>query len=195
MEMQMDADYALSKLIEGNRRYVEGRTFHPNQDPKRREEVRRGQHPFAVILGCSDSRVPPEILFDQGIGDLFVIRVAGNVAGPEVLGSIEYAAEHLAVPLVVVLGHEKCGAVEAAAKEGVAEGHVRALIEAIRPAVETARSLQGDVLQNAMIENVRSTVALIRHEGPVLSRLVTEGGLRVAGACYELESGRVEFMR
>jgi carbonic anhydrase len=129
------ADAVLKELAAGNARYVAGKLTLATATPARRAEVVRGQHPKAIVLGCSDSRVPPELLFDQGIGDLFVVRVAGNVAAPDTLGSVEYAAGHLGTPLVVVLGHTGCGAVAAACAGGHAEGHVEAIVEEIRPAV------------------------------------------------------------
>lgn len=130
----------MQKLIDGNKRYVEGKFIHPNQSAERRMELSKDQNPFAVILSCSDSRVPPEIIFDQGIGDLFIIRVAGNIISNEVLGSIEYAVEHLDVGLVVVLGHERCGVVSAAVAGGEVHKHISSLVEAILPAVKTAES-------------------------------------------------------
>jgi carbonic anhydrase len=135
----LTGDQALQELMNGNKRYVAAELAHPNQTAARRAEVAKGQDPFAIIVGCSDSRVPPEIIFDQGLGDLFVTRVAGNIVDDVVLGSIEYAAEHLGVPLIVVLGHKRCGAVEAAAKGGDAPVHIRSLVEAIKPAIKKAK--------------------------------------------------------
>ncbi len=190
----LSADQALKQLMEGNRRYVAAKVVHPNQDGARRSEVAGGQHPFAVILGCSDSRVPPEILFDQGIGDLFVVRVAGNIASSDVLGSIEYAAEHLGVALVMVLGHSKCGAVQATVKGGHAEGHVAGLLEAIAPALEAARKKPGDLAENTVTENVKLVMSQIEQSRPVLAELVSGGRLKVMGARYDLDSGRVELV-
>ena len=192
--MPLNVDEAVQRLLEGNQRYTGGRSIHPNQGTDRREEVQRGQTPFAVILGCSDSRVPPEIIFDQGVGDLFVIRVAGNIVDDAVLGSIEYAAEHLGVGLVVVLGHQRCGAVQAAVKGGEARGHVAALIEAISPAVYEARTLPGDVVDNAIRASVRRSVSLLRTSRPLLGDLVRGGKLEVIGAYYRLEGGTVEIV-
>ncbi|OPY69730.1 MAG: Carbonic anhydrase [Syntrophorhabdaceae bacterium PtaU1.Bin034] len=190
-----DASDALQRLLDGNGRYVAGRSTHPNQGTERRAQVVSGQNPFAVILGCSDSRVPPEILFDQGIGDLFIIRVAGNIADPTVLGSIEYAVEHLSVPLVIVLGHAKCGAVQAAVKGGTAEGHVQVLIKAIQPAVEKAAAENGgDMVEKTVIENVSLVVSQIKSSPPILSKMVGDGRVKVVGARYDLESGRVEVV-
>jgi carbonic anhydrase len=191
---EVTADQALRLLMEGNTRYVAAKVVHPNQDGSRRREVAGAQHPFAVILGCSDSRVPPEILFDQGIGDLFVVRVAGNVAGPDVLGSIEYAGGHLGVALVMVLGHSGSGAVRATVKGDHAEGHAAGLLEAIVPALERARGKSGDLAENTATENVKLVMSQIEQSRPVLAELVSSGKLRVVGARYDLDSGRVELL-
>ncbi len=154
----INGDEALKKLIGGNKFYVAGKSRHPHQTIERRTELAKGQNPFAVILGCSDSRVPPEILFDQGLGDLFVVRVAGNVVDNAVQGSIEYAVEELGVPLIMVLGHERCGAVKAAVdvveKGGELPGQIETIIDKIKPAVEKVKGKPGDLLENAINENV-----------------------------------------
>jgi len=186
---------ALSRLLAGNHRYVSGTVAHPNQTAGRRRAVATSQHPFATILSCSDSRVPPEIVFDQGLGDLFVVRVAGNIAEPAGLGSIEYAAEHLGVGLVVVLGHSRCGAVDAAVKGGEAPGHIPTLIEAIMPAVEKTRDQPGDKLDNAVRANALLVAEQLRTSDPVLSHLVQDGKLRVVAARYDLDSGKVDVLK
>lgn len=185
---------AITRLQEGNRRYTDGKNVHPNEGTARRSEVLSGQSPFAAILGCSDSRVPLEIIFDQGIGDLFVIRVAGNITDDIVSASIEYAAEHLHVPLVVVLGHQNCGAVQAAVKGGHASGHIPSLFEALQPAVEQGKAQPGDDLVDQTVRaNVRLTVDAIR-DSALLSSIVNRGELQVVGAYYSLETGKVEFL-
>lgn len=184
---------ALLRLKEGNQRYVSGAAAHPHQDAASRRAVVSGQHPFAVILTCSDSRVSPEILFDQGLGDLFVVRVAGNIVDDAVLGSIEYAVRHLDTPLVVVLGHDQCGAVEAAIRGGGDEGHITRLLEAIAPAVEKARALSGNLRDNVIDTNVRQSVAGVKDDAP-LAPLMREGRLRVVGARYHLDSGTVDWL-
>ncbi len=184
---------ALSRLMEGSRRYVEKKRSYPNQDAERRVEASKGQHPFAVILGCSDSRVPPEIIFDQGIGDLFVVRVAGNIVDDTVLGSIEYAVDHLGVHLVVVLGHSKCGAVQAAVKGGHAGGHVDALLTALQPALERARGQAGDNVENAVRANISITADCIKSSEPLLRRMAEQGKILVVGARYDLETGITEI--
>jgi carbonic anhydrase len=181
----------LDELKAGNARFVAGQATHGNQDADRRSQVAAGQEPFAIIVGCSDSRVPPEIVFDQGLGDLFVVRVAGNVVDDHALGSIEYAVEHLHVPLIVVLGHDKCGAVQAAVSGGEAEGHVQSLVDAIAPAVAEAKTEPGDLLDNAINANVRHVVYEIRHSEPILEHEVEAGKVQVVGARYRLDSGEV----
>ncbi len=185
---------ALEALEAGNRRFREGLARHPRQDALRRAEAAVGQRPFAAIVACSDSRVPPEILFDQGIGDLFVVRTAGGVLDRAGLGSVEYAAEHLRVPLIVVLGHTSCGAVQAALAGGEARGEVAFVIESLRPAVERALGAGGDTARAAVRENVAATVSLISSSGPVLAPAVARGAAVVAGAVYDIESGEVLFL-
>ena len=186
---------ALARLMEGNRRHVQHRERHPDMEVKRRHELaERGQHPFAVVLGCADSRVPPELLFDQGFGDLFVLRDAGNVIDDEILGSIEYAVEHLGVRLVVVLGHEKCGAISAAGAGGEAHGHIQAVVGALRDAVQETAGQPGDRVHNCVVANARRTARLIRESEPILKPLVRSGQVRVVAADYDLYSGKVTLL-
>lgn len=185
----------VQKLLEGNKRYANGKPSHPNQAFERRKHVAKGQHPFAVVISCSDSRVPPEIIFDQGIGDLFVVRVAGNIIDDAGLGSIEYAAEHLHVSLILVLGHERCGAVEAAVKGGEAPGRIKSLLEALRPAVENAKGRPGDLTENAMRGNVKSVVDRLKASKPILEHLVHKGTLTVVGVRYDLDDGMVTLIQ
>src|SRR5579885_136434 len=165
----LSGDQALQKLVQGNKQYKRVAFLHPNQSLARRKAVAKGQSPFAIILSCSDSRVPPEIIFDQGLGDLFVVRVAGNVLNDNALGSIEYAAEHFNVPLVMVLGHQRCGAVDAAVKGGEAPGHIGSLVEAIRPAVEKTKGKSGDPVGNAVRANVEMVVDQLKDSKPILA--------------------------
>jgi carbonic anhydrase len=190
---QSEADESLKQLMDGNRRYISRRLTHPHQTGIRIREISASQYPFAVVLGCSDSRVAPEILFDQGLGDLFVIRVAGNILDDAVLGSIEYAAEHLKVPLVMVLGHERCGAVQASLGHGKVTGHLSSLVSAIRPVVERVKEQSGDPLENAVRANVKMVVEQIK-TSPVLAELVEAGKLRVVGSRYDLDQGAVEII-
>ncbi len=174
----------------GNRRYAAGEPSHPNATPERREALLDGQQPFTVILGCSDSRVPPEILFDRGQGDLFVIRVAGNVIDDIVLGSIEYAALHLETPLVLVLAHSSCGAVAAARAGGELDGHLPSIAEALRPAVHEV----GEAPHAAEKSNARHVVREILRKGKGFADLASEGKLAVLPAFFDLESGLVELL-
>src|SRR6266436_3254339 len=186
---------AISKLKEGNGRYTSGNLQHPGQTTERRAELIKSQHPFAVIVSCSDSRVPPEIVFDQGLGDLFIFRVAGNVIDDHGLGSIEYAVDHLNVRLIVVLGHQSCGAVQAAketiAAKGKAPGHIESLVTAIKPAVEA--TAKGD-LEATIKANVKDVVQALRSSTPILKAKVDSGDLRVVGAYYNLDTGAVTFL-
>ena len=193
----LNSDQALQQLMSGNQRYVTAQVtqlLHPHQTPQRRAEVAQGQHPFAIILSCADSRVPPEIVFDQGLGDLFVVRVAGNIVDDVVTGSIEYAAEHLHVPLLVVMGHSKCGAVAATVAGGEVPGHLPSLVQAIQPAVDKAKGQLGDLLDNAIKANVALVVEQLKSSQPILAHLVHEGKLKVVGARYDLESGAVDVI-
>jgi carbonic anhydrase len=188
------ADEALARLKAGNERFVTGKVIHPNAGAERRTEVARGQKPFAIIVGCSDSRVGPEAVFDQGPGDLFVIRTAGNVVDNVALGSIEYAADQFGTPLILVLGHTRCGAVRAAVGGGAAPGHIGSIVEKIKPAVEETKGNKGDAVENAARANVQNVVTQLRNSNPVLLGLVKSGKLRVVGACYDLDTGKVAVM-
>lgn len=185
---------ALARLTDGNRRFVAGRSQAPHRDRARILETAPVQKPFAVIVGCSDSRVPSEILFDQGIGDLFVVRTAGQVSADASYGSIEYAVEVLGAKLVVVMGHTKCGAVKAALEKPAVPGHIATLVSAISPAADRARTQPGDPLDNAVRENVRTQVRELAALEPVLSKRVKEGAVKVIGAVYDVSSGNVTFL-
>lgn len=189
----MNGKQVLQELVAGNRRYAAGQAKNPNQTPEVRQQLVAGQQPMAVIITCADSRVSPEIIFDCGLGDLFVIRVAGNIASDEVIGSAEYAVEHLGVPLIVVLGHTHCGAVTAAVQGGEAPGHLISLVEAIQPAVARAEGQEGDPVENAIGENVSMVVEKLRACEPFLKERASGGGLEIMGGCYHLETGLVEF--
>ena len=186
---------AIAKLKEGNGRYASGKLQHPGQTTERRAELTKDQHPFAVIVSCSDSRVPPEIVFDQGLGDLFVVRVAGNVIDDHGLGSIEYAVDHLGARLIVVLGHQSCGAVKAAketiAAKSKAPGHIQSLVTAIQPAVEaTAKSDLGATVE----ANVKNVVQALRTSTPILKPKVDSGEVQIIGGYYSLDTGAVTFL-
>jgi len=191
---KITADSVLAELKTGNKHHVAHRYQHPHQPLDRQRQLVSGQHPHAEILSCSDSRVPPEIVFDQGLGDLFIIRVAGNVASDTEIGSLEYGAEHLHIPLLVVLGHESCGAVTAAVQGGPPEGHIAALVDLIKPAVEKTRGMPGDPVANTVRINVEMVVKQLRSSTPILSELVAHGKLRIVGAVYSIETGLVTWL-
>jgi carbonic anhydrase len=192
----LGADEALKQLLEGNKRYASGHAKSPNRNATRRAELASAQHPIAVVVSCSDSRVPPELLFDQGFGDIFVVRTAGNIVDSIELGSIEYAVDHLGTKLIVVLGHERCGAVTAALQGGEAPGNIKSVVEAIKPAVEKGKALHtghGEVLDSCIRSNVKQVAEKIRKTAPILSEKVEDGMLKVVGAYYDLDSGIVDM--
>ncbi len=187
------ADKALAMLVQGNDRYVAHRETHPDASLERRAELTKGQHPYAIVVGCADSRVPPELIFDAGLGDLFVIREAGNVADDLVLGSVEYAVEHLGVKLVMVLGHEKCGAVTAAVNHTM-EAHISSIVKAIQPSVQASKNEPGDAVHNCVLANAKRVASQIRTSQPLLSHAVHESGLQVVAANYDLATGKVTIL-
>ena len=198
------ADEALQRLREGNLRFIaEGRSEDGVTTRERRRALVDGQNPFAVILGCSDSRVPVELVFDQNLGDLFVIRVAGNIVAPSQIGSVEFAAEQFGTRLVVVMGHSSCGAVKATvdavrSTEKTVSPNLRSIVDRIRPAVAELVAGRDDLDEEALLRravraNVRASVDHLRHGSEILETLIDSGGLQVVGAKYSLETGAVEF--
>lgn len=192
---QPPARAVLAALLTGNRRFVAGRARRPRQDPDTLRRLASGQRPYAVVLGCADSRVPPELLFDQGLGDLFDARLAGNLVDDFVLGTVEYAVLTFASPLVVVLGHERCGAV-AATVDALRDGttppyHVHALVAALRPIVAPVLDRPGDPVENGCRANVRAQVRALREGSPLLAGRVARGELLIVGARYDLDDGLV----
>ena len=193
-QSRISPDQALTVLKEGNQRFVKGVSTKPRQDLNRIKEIALAQSPFATIVGCSDSRVPNEIIFDQGLGDLFIVRTAGQVSTYASWGSIEFAEEILGTKLIVVLGHTQCGAVNAAVNLPEVPGHIITLINAIKPAVEKAKQKQPPVLLDAAIrENIEMQVQQLKSLEPVLAKRVREGSIKIIGALYDLSSGKVEF--
>ena len=187
-------DAVLKALLVGNERFVAGTATHPHAGYARRSELAKGQHPVAAVVGCADSRVPPELLFDQGLGDLFVVRVAGNVAEPGVIGSVEYAAEHLGTPLVVVLGHEGCGAVKSTLEGAGEGGNLGSLVKDIRPAVASAcqpATAGCDAVHQGVHLNARAQAKNLLARSAALQGLVAAGKVRVVVATYDLASGKV----
>jgi carbonic anhydrase len=193
----LDPDAALARLAEGNARYVSGVT-RPHDFMAERPALALGQNPYAAVLGCADSRVAPEYAFDCSRGDLFVARVAGNFANDDMVGSLEYAVAVLAVPVILVLGHEKCGAVDAAIKAVTQSarypGRIPSLVSAIAPSVEKVRNGPGDLQAAATEQNVRDTMAALAAHSDIIGQAVRAGKLRIAGGIYRLETGRVEFL-
>lgn len=190
-------DEALAALLAGNRRFAAGHPRHPHQTLARVRDTATGQHPFVVVLGCADSRVAPEVLFDQGVGDVFDNRVAGNIVDDLLLGSIEYAVEEFAPPLIVVLGHERCGAVSAtlnAVRAGSsAPGHIAAIVEALRPIV-TPYAGDADGVEAAVRANVRAQAQALVETSDIVRESVEAGHTAVVGARYDLETGLVTLV-
>ncbi|AFY41737.1 carbonic anhydrase [Nostoc sp. PCC 7107] len=189
-----DPQEALKRLIEGNQRFIEEKRLNPNQSRLRLQETSLGQYPFAAILGCADSRVPAEIVFDQGLGDLFVVRLAGNVVSQEGVGSLEFATVILGAPLIVVLGHTKCGAVSAAVKGEPLPGRIGIFVEEIKPAVELVRDKTGSLEDNSIISNVKYQVRRLEESSTILSKLIKENKLKIAGGRYDVATGKVTFV-
>lgn len=189
-------EQALTTLLDGNRRFATDMPRHPNANAARRSDIASGQQPYAAILTCADSRVPPEMIFDAGLGDLFVTRVAGNLADDTVLGSLEYAVEHLGTPLVVVMGHERCGAVQAALQAAkskeVPPGHLPALIDPIKTAIPAAAA-EGDLLDRTIDNNVRNMVTRIQSSGPIAA-FNRAGRVTVVGGRYDLDTGEFRLL-
>jgi carbonic anhydrase len=189
----LSPDEALKQLMAGNQRFVSKKRDNPHQDFVRIAEVAKGQFPFAAILGCADSRVVPEILFDQGIGDLFTVRVAGNIANIEDIASEEFAVAILNTPLLMVLGHKGCGAVTAALKGGDYPGLIESLVVAIQPALKASEGQPGDRLANAVKANVRLQVQRLQ-TSPVIASAMKADTLNVVGAYYDLDTGEVSMV-
>lgn len=186
-------DQALQMLMEGNKRFVSSKRQNPHQNLARVTEVAKGQAPFAAILSCADSRVVPEIVFDQGIGDIFSVRIAGNIAITEDIASEEYGVGVLGAPLLMVLGHQRCGAVDAALKGGELPGVIGSLVYALQPAIEASQGKPGDRLTNTIKANVLLQVKRLQ-TSPVISKLTEQGKLKVVGAYYELDTGTISLI-
>jgi carbonic anhydrase len=191
----LTADEALEVLKRGNAEFLNDAS---GENHKRRVQLAEGQSPFAVLVGCSDSRVSPELLFGRGLGELFIVRVAGNTVGLSALGTIEYALAQLGVPLVIVLGHERCGAVKAAVEvvntNATFPGRISDMVEPIIPAVLAAQDMDGDLLSNAVIANVRRVVSHIIEQSPIVREGMAAGKVKVVGAVYDLDEGHVTFL-
>lgn len=181
---------AFERLMAGNVRFATGAPLHPDESTRHRKEVATGQHPFAVVIACSDSRLSPELIFDQGLGDLFVIRTAGNLISDLELGSIEYAVEHLGASTIVVLGHEHCGAVEALMSAEKPHGHIKTIIDSLRREIEMKDALANHDVHAAVVANVHHQVQSIITD-PLITELAARYPITVKGAIYAMESGKV----
>lgn len=188
-------DLGLKKLMGGNRRFIEGKSIRPRQDAETIRKLEYGQEPFATIVACSDSRVPNEMIFDQGLGDLFIVRTAGQVMAAASYGSVEYAVIKLKTKLIVVLGHTECGAVAAAVErpENV-PGHIVTLINEIKPSVAKVAGMPGNTVNNAVRQNVIDQVSELRDLDPILHKKYKDGEILIVGAVYDIHSGKVEFL-
>lgn len=192
-EDEITPDKALQELLNGNERFVKRKRRNPNQTYSRLVEVAKGQKPFASVLGCADSRVPSEIVFDQGLGDLFVCRVAGNIATPEEIGSLEFGSLVLGSKVIMVVGHERCGAVDAAIKGAQVPGQIGSLLEAIKPSVESSKGKEGDKLENACKANVLAQIEKLKSSS-VLSELIKAEKLKIVGGYYDLDTGKISLV-
>jgi carbonic anhydrase len=191
------ADEALSRLLNGDKRFVSGRSEEPHGAAlvERRHMLEKEQRPFAVVVSCSDSRVPPELVFDVTLGDIFVVRTAGEVVDEVGLGSIEYAVEHLGTRLVVVLGHQHCGAVSAAVAGATETGDIPDVLRAISPAVEETKGQSGDPIENTVRANARDVAKHLQSASPIIAPLVKSGEVKIVAAYYSLDTGQVELLK
>lgn len=189
---------AIRRLLNGNHRFITGNARHPHQSVYRLHELAAGQHPFVITLGCADSRVPPELLFDQGLGDIFDNRVAGNIVDDLLFGSIEYAVEHFAPPLLLVLGHERCGAVSATVEVlesgGTGPGHIGAIVEALRPIITPVLEQPGDKVENGVVANIKAQAKALVDGSDIVREKVEAGEMAVVGARYDLDTGKVTLV-
>lgn len=189
----MTPEQALKALMEGNQRFINGKRTSPHQDRARLAEVAKTQKPFAAILSCADSRVPSEIIFDQGFGDLFICRIAGNVATPEEIGSLEFGTLVLGAKVILVMGHERCGAVDATIKGAQVPGQIATLIDAIKPSLKNLNNQTGDQLEQATKANALYQAERLK-SSPVISQLIKEGKLTIVAGYYDLDTGAVSMV-
>ncbi|MEH2264820.1 carbonic anhydrase [Nostoc sp.] len=192
-ENDITPDKALQELLDGNDRFAKRKRRNPDQTYSRLVEVAKGQKPFASILGCADSRVPSEIVFDQGLGDLFVCRIAGNIATTQQIGSLEFGSLVLGTKVIMVMGHKRCGAVEAAIKGAQVPGQIGTLLAAIQPSVESTKGKSGDKLENACKANVLAQVEKLKSSS-VLSELIKTEKLKIVGGYYDLDTGKISLV-
>lgn len=188
------AEEVVEMLLQGNKRFVSGSLIHPNHCEESRQSVMHQQEPIATVLTCADSRVPPVDIFDQGIGDLFVVRVAGNIIGDHTLGSIEYAVAHLHTPLIIVMGHSSCGAITAVASGANLGGHMATLAPPIQTAIKNIKDFEGDLITNASKEVACQIARSIETSEPIIADFVADGTVKVIAAYYDLQSGIVSVL-
>lgn len=190
----VNANAALKRLLDGNQRFIQQKPQYPDQSLERLQLVAKEQYPFASILGCADSRVPAEIVFDQGLGDLFVVRVAGNIANDITIGSLEYSTSVLGSQLIMVLGHRRCGAVAAALKNEASGGRIGLIVENIKPAVSPIKSKTGDISEKAVIANIQYQAQKLQNNSTMLNQLIRAGKLKIVGAVYDIDTGKVSII-
>jgi carbonic anhydrase len=182
---------AIKRLLDGNQRFLHQKRKYPDQSLEHLQLIAKAQNPFASILGCADSRVPAEIVFDQGLGDLFVVRVAGNVVSDTIIGSLEYSTAVLGSQLIVILGHRRCGAVAEAIKNELLPGRISLIIEGIKPSLARAKLTTDDTTQDAVIANIQYQAEKLQESSTILAKFITEGKLQIVSACYDIETGKV----
>lgn len=197
MQQKSAYEEPLKQLLDGNKRFANLHALHPHETAKRRREIAEGQHPFAVVVCCSDSRVPPEVVFDQGLGDLFVVRTAGNLLGDLEIGSIEYAVEHLGVKQVVVMGHKECGAIKAFTEGGEVPGHIKCIVDSIKLEKEIQQIPANDahLLDDCIRANILHGIHQLKQQSPIIAEKIRKGALQISGACYDIRSGVVELVK
>lgn len=190
-------DNPVKQLLDGNNRFANMHAWHPHENTARRREIAEGQHPFAAVVCCSDSRVPPEVVFDQGLGDLFVVRTAGNLMGGLEIGSIEYAVEHLGVKQVVVMGHKECGAIKAFTEGGEVPGHIRDIVDSIKAEKEIQQIPGNDqhLLDDCIRANILHGIHQLKQQSPIIAEKMRKGELQICGACYDIRRGIVELVK
>lgn len=197
--MQQDTaiDNPVKQLLDGNNRFANMHALHPHETAARLREIAEGQHPFAAVVCCSDSRVPPEVVFDQGLGDLFVVRTAGNLMGGLEIGSIEYAVEHLGVKQVVVMGHKECGAIKAFAEGGEVPGHIKDIVDSIKAEKEIQLIPANDqhLLDDCIRANILHGIHQLKQQSPIIAEKIRKGELQICGACYDIRRGIVELVK
>jgi carbonic anhydrase len=190
----VSADEALKRLLDGNQRFLSQTRKYPHQSLEHLRLVAQAQYPFASILGCADSRVPAEIIFDQGLGDLFIVRIAGNIVNDMTIGSLEYSTSVLGSQLIVVLGHRGCGAVAGAIKNEPLPGKIGYVVESIKPAIAKVKFTTGDIYQNAVIANIQYQTNQLSQKSKILAQSVRGGKLKIIGACYDINTGKITLV-